>query len=79
MSIMRPFRPVDSGRTGGRRRERGALTEGAVVVTVTVTLDAELPNVAGLGETEQVASEGAPVQVKLTVPDNPPSPPTLKV
>jgi hypothetical protein len=60
-------------------RERGTLTEAAVVVTVTVTLLAELPIVAGFGETVQVASEGAPVQVKLTVPDNPPSPPTLKV
>jgi hypothetical protein len=43
-----------------------------VVVTVTVTLVAELPAVTGFGETVQVASEGAPVQVKLTVPDNPP-------
>jgi hypothetical protein len=63
----------------GRGRERGALTEGAVVVTVTVTLVAELPAVTGFGETVQVASEGAPVQVKVTVPDKPPSPPTLKV
>ena len=67
------------GRTGGISRERGGLSEGAVVVTVTVTGVAELPAVAGLGDTAQVASEGAPVQVKVTVPDNPPSPPTLKV
>ena len=55
------------------------MTEGAVVVTVTVTLVAEFPAVAGFGETAQVAAEGAPVQVKFTAPDNPPSPPTLKV
>ena len=78
-SINRPFRPGDRGGTGGSGRERGALTEAAVVVTVTVTLVAELPAVTGFGETVQVASEGAPVQVKVTVPDNPPSPPTLKV
>jgi hypothetical protein len=46
---------------------------------VTVTLVAELPAVTGLGETVQVASEGAPVQVKLTLWLNPFSPPTLKV
>jgi hypothetical protein len=71
-SMNRPLKPDDSGGTGGSGRERGALTVGAVVVTVTVTLVAELPAVAGFGETEQVASEGAPVQVKVTVPDNPP-------
>ena len=69
-SIHRPHRPGDKG--GGNGRERGALTEGAVVVTVTVTLVAELPTVTGFGETVQVASEGAPVQVKVTIPDNPP-------
>lgn len=78
-SIDKPLRPGDSGGTGGSGRERGALTEAAVVVTVTVTLVAELPAVAGFGETVQAASEGAPVHVKVTVPDNPPSPPTLKV
>jgi hypothetical protein len=78
-SINKPLKPGDSGGTGGRGRERGAMREAALVITVTVTLVAELPNVAGLGETEQVASEGAPVQVKVTVPDNPPSPPTLNV
>jgi hypothetical protein len=46
---------------------------------VTATLVAELPTVAGFGETAQVASEGAPVQVKVTEPDKPSSPPTLKV
>jgi hypothetical protein len=78
-SINKPARPGDRGGAGGSGRERGALSEGAVVVTVTVTLAAVLPMVAGFGETAQVASEGAPVQVKLTVPGNPPSPPTLKV
>ena len=78
-SINKSLRPVESGGAGGTGPEGGALIEAAVVVTVTVTLVAELPSDAGLGETVQVASEGAPVQVKLTVPDNPPSPPTLKV
>jgi len=53
---------------------RGASSEGAVVLTVTVTL---VPGAAGLGETVQVAPEGAPVQVKDTVPDIPPKLPTL--
>ena len=78
-SINRPLRPGDSGATGGSCRELGALIEGAVVVTLTVTFVAELPTVSGFGVTVQVASEGAPVQVKATAPDNPPSPPTLKV
>lgn len=55
---------------------RGTSAEGAVVATLTVTL---VPAEAGLGETLQVASEGAPVQVKDTVPDNPPKLPTLNV
>ena len=54
------------------------MTLGGLVVTVTVTLVAELPRVTGFGETVQFASEGAPVQVKVTVPDRPPCPPTLK-
>jgi hypothetical protein len=78
-SISKPLRPGDRGGVEGSGRERGALTDGAVVVTVTVTLVAVLPAVAGFGETVQVASEGAPLQVKFTVPDKPPSPPTLKV
>jgi len=57
---------------------RAALTEAAVVVTVTVTFVAELPAVTGVG-TVQVASEGAPVQVRLTLWLNPLSPATLKV
>jgi len=71
-SINRPLRPGNSGGTEGSGRERGALTEGAVVVTVTVTFVAELPAVSGLGETVQVASEGAPVQAKVTVWFDPP-------
>jgi hypothetical protein len=51
----------------------------AVVVTVTVTLAAVPPTVNGFGETVQVDCEGAPVQVKVTVPLMPPCPPTLKV
>jgi hypothetical protein len=78
-SINRPPRPGDKGRTGGRGRERGAPADAAVVVTVTVTFVAELPTVNGFGETVHVASEGAPVQARLIVADNPPSPPTLKV
>ena len=38
-----------------------------------------LPGAAGFGETVQVASVGAPVQVKLTLWLNPPSPATPKV
>jgi hypothetical protein len=60
-------------------RERGALIDGAVVVTVTVTFVAELAAVTGLGETVQVASEGAPLQARLTLWLNPPSPVTLRV
>ena len=71
-NINRPLRPGDRGGIGGRGRERGAPTVAAVVVTVTVTLVAELPAVTGFGKTVQVASEGAPVQVNVTVPDNPP-------
>ena len=78
-SVSRPLVPGETGASGGSGREREALTEGAVVVTVTVTFVDVLPTVTGFGDTEQVASEGAPVQVKLTDPVNPPSPPTLKV
>jgi acyl transferase domain-containing protein len=77
-SIHRPRTPGERGGTGGRGRERGAL-RAAVVVTVTVTFVAELPAVAEVGETVQVASEGAPVQAKLTLWLNPPTPAILKV
>jgi hypothetical protein len=65
--------PRPSGRGG--RSDRGIFAEGAVVLTETVTL---LPGAAEPGETVQVDSEGAPVQLKLTVPDIPPSAPTLR-
>ena len=71
-SINRPLKPGERGGTGGRGREHGALSEGAVVLTVMVTFVAELAAVTGFGETVQVASEGAPVQVKLTLWLNPP-------
>jgi hypothetical protein len=78
-SISRPLRPGDRGVAGGSGRERGPLTEGAVVVTVTVTLAAELPGVNGLGEAVQAAWKGAPVQVRLTLWLNPSSPVKLKM
>jgi hypothetical protein len=55
------------------------MTDAAVVVTLTVTLEGALPTVAGLGETVQVAVKGAPVHVKVTVPVMPLCPPTLRV
>jgi hypothetical protein len=70
-STNRPPKPGERGGAGGRCLERGAFAEGAVVVTLTVTLVAELPGVTRLGETVQVASEGAPLQVKLTLWLNP--------
>jgi hypothetical protein len=70
-NISTPLKFGDSG-TGGSCRERGALTEGAVVVTLTVMFVEELPGVIELGEAVQVASEGAPVQVKPTLWLNPP-------
>jgi hypothetical protein len=48
------------------------------VVTVTVTFVAELPTVTGFG-TVQVASEGAPVQLRLRLWLNPHSPAKVKV
>ena len=54
-SITRPVCPGNKGPTGGSCRDRGALSDGAVVVTVTVRFVAELPGVTELGETVQVA------------------------
>jgi len=52
---------------------RGKLMEGAIVATVTVRVTALPPlGASEVGEIEQVASEGAPLQVKVTVPPNPP-------
>jgi hypothetical protein len=78
-SINRPLGLGDRGGTGGRSRDGGAVSEAAVVVTVMVTVVGELPTVTGFGEIVQVASAGTPVQAKVTVPDMPPIPPTLKV
>jgi hypothetical protein len=48
------------------------IPERAVVLTVTVTGTALDPfKLAEAGFTVQVASDGAPLQVKLTVPDSP--------
>jgi hypothetical protein len=77
-SIDRPRVPGEKDGTGGSRRKRGAPAEAAVVVTLTVIFVAELPAVTAFG-TVQVASEGAPVQVKLTLWLNPPSPAIVKV
>jgi hypothetical protein len=78
-SINTPLGAGKRGGTAGRGRERGELTEAAVVLTVTVTLVAQLPKVAGFGETVQLASAGSPVHVKVTIPAIPPWPPILKV
>ncbi len=72
-------RPGDRGGAGGSGRERGALTRRGGRRNGDRDIGRRTPAVTGFGETVQVASEGAPVQVKLTLPDNPPSPPTLKV
>ena len=53
-----------TGPGAGRGLGRSAPTEGAVVVTFTVTFVEELLRVNELGETVQAAYEGAPVQVK---------------
>jgi hypothetical protein len=78
-SINRTLRPGGRGGTWGRGPERGALSEGAVVETVTVILVAEFAAVAVTGQTVQVAPAGAPVQAKVTAPVNPPIPLILKV
>jgi hypothetical protein len=77
-SINGPLRPGDGGGMGESGRDRGMLAEAAVVVTLTVTLVAELPAVTEFG-TVQAASEGAPVQVRLTLWLNPPWPERLNV
>jgi len=69
-TINKPLRPGDGGGIGESGRERGPAIEGAVVVTVTVTFVAELPGVTE--GAAQVASEGTPVHVKLTLSSNPP-------
>lgn len=78
-SINKPTPREGIAGAGGSGRERGRAELAAVVVTVTVTFVGVLPAVTGFGETVHVASDGAPVQVKLTFPVSPPSPPTLSV
>jgi hypothetical protein len=58
---------------------RGIPWDDAVVDTFTVTFVAELLSVTEVGETVQVDCEGAPVQVKVTLPLSPPRPAMLKV
>ena len=66
------------GPSGGARRELGATMVGAVVVTVAVSVtDPDAAGADDAGLTAQVASEGAPVQVKLMVWLMPPTPPRL--
>jgi len=77
-SINRLLKPSNRGGTGGRGRQRGGLTEGAVVGTLTAIFVAQRPGVNALGEAVHVAAEGAPVQLKLTFWLNPPSPATLR-
>ncbi len=78
-SINTPLGAGGRGGTGVSGRKRGEMTEAAVVLTVTVTLVAELPKVAGFGVTVQLASAGTPLHVNVTIPDIPPWPPILKV
>jgi len=65
---------------GGCRRECVGARLGAVVVTLTVTLVGVLPlGVTLVGDTVQVASEGAPVQVNEMLALSPPTGATAKV
>ena len=60
------------GSACNRKRVSSNIQEGAVVVTVAVNVAGLLPfGVAEAGESVQTASEGAPVQVSVTVPLNP--------
>ena len=77
-SIIQPLNPGNKGAGGGICRERGPPDEGAVVVTVTVTVEAELPTASGFGETVQVDSAGAPTQAKLMDPVSPPTGPVKR-
>jgi hypothetical protein len=78
-SINNSPEPGERGMPVARNPLFGGAVDPGVVVTVTVTFAAELPGVAGFGEAEQVASEGAPVQVKFTAWFIPPSPSMLSV
>ena len=62
----------------GRTRGSGSSEEGAVVVTVMLTVWEFFPSsVTELGDTSHVASDGAPEQVRDTVWLNPTSGPTV--
>jgi hypothetical protein len=78
-SINNSLEPGERGMPVERYPLPGGAVNGGVVVTVTVTFAAELPGVTGFGEAEQVASEGAPVQVKFTAWFIPPTPAMLSV
>lgn len=73
-------RILPPGAAGGRKRRRGETSDAAVVVTEMVV--EELPDPFKLSEAGlalQVASEGAPLQVTLTVPASPPAGATLRL
>ena len=79
-SATRSSRPPSTGKVGGEGGSaRGERVDAAVVVTETVMFVALLPGVAGFGEIVQVASEGAPVQVKLIAWFKPPRPSSASV
>ena len=79
-SKAKKWRPRELGKCGWMGGSaRGALADGAVVVTDTVIFVAELPGVSGFGETVHVASDGAPAQLKFTAWFRPPTLPTDKV
>jgi len=66
------------GQLGGT--VRGAIMEGAVVVTVTVKAEGDDPfGVTEVGATAQVANEVASIQVSATVPVKPFSGETCKL
>ena len=66
------------GPSGGARREFGAVALAAVVATFTVSVtDPDAAGADDVGLTEQAASEGAPLQVKLMDWLMPPTPPRL--
>jgi hypothetical protein len=60
----------------GWGKVRGAMADGAVVVTITVKL---LPGTTKFGETTQVESKGTPAQIRATDWLNSPLPSTVKV
>jgi hypothetical protein len=64
----------------GTRKPSGATPLLAVVFTFTVRTTGEVPlRVAGLGDTEQLAFAGVPVQLIATAPEKPPLLPTVRL